>query len=87
MQGIDNPINAIDDVVALLLEPCDLGARSLEVGQQRIALPLQITQLVARAGCVRPVGTPSVVACGNHFMPLRGPLGLSRRPLCHSAIL
>lgn len=46
MQGIDNPINAIDDLVALLLQLSDLGARGLQLGPQRITLPLDVAARV-----------------------------------------
>jgi hypothetical protein len=71
MQGIDNPINAVGEVLALASQLGDLGAGLLELGAQPFDL-----------GLGRSSGGRA-----SRGSALRGPSGLAGCPLCHSVIL
>ncbi len=41
MERVDHPINAVDELLALVFQQCDLGTRDLQLGDEVDVLLLQ----------------------------------------------
>ena len=69
MEGIDNPINAVDDLIALQLELGNLRAGGIQLGFQGIAFALQRAVRVVGCGMSSRTGPGSAYLADAWWRP------------------